>query len=552
MIIFLKRELTKRKRFLSVIISLNFANPVFASHDTTLADDTERTNKTVVIFTIDGGGTRGILPAVMLDALQKKVGQELTPLVHMWGGTSVGGIEALMLNTPSSDDPTKPAYTPQDLINLMPQEGPRIFPKSLYNSVTSLWGLYSPMYSSTGIEDVADDYFGETYLSESLSNVIVAGFDITRNVPIFFKSTSAKVKEEADFKMKDVARFTSSAQTYFPVASIQSKTGRVVSGIDGGNVCNNITMCAIVEARKKFPNATDWLVVNFGTGRVVKTVDYDSVRDKGALHWVRPTISITMDGVSSVVDYQLNELLPPVELGDGYYKRRYYRFQPVIPESLSALDSVENLASLRMIAETFVQEHDAEFDAIAEELRSINGKKRNSKRLYPILSSRTSQREPKDSDDISGSRDLDDLSASLESLSLVSHAKSMESLHYSSDSDDESSTYTSDSSLRYISSSDDESVSPFDTEQDSDPKGKKPLPTPSIQVASSSNGTVNDDLRENLARLGVRSTSPTISQDRRPKPLIPSLSSPRLDLTKVKLKASPRDMKEDEEKDGML
>ena len=107
MIIFLKREFTKRKRFLSVIISLNFANPVFASHDTTLADDTERTNKTVVIFTIDGGGTRGILPAVMLDALQKKVGQELTPLVHMWGGTSVGGIEALMLNTPSSDDPTK-------------------------------------------------------------------------------------------------------------------------------------------------------------------------------------------------------------------------------------------------------------------------------------------------------------------------------------------------------------------------------------------------------------------------------------------------------------
>ncbi|MGN6671291.1 MAG: patatin-like phospholipase family protein, partial [Candidatus Nucleicultricaceae bacterium] len=448
MFMLLKRYLFRSKNFLPIIISCKLIIPAFASSDIGSSEQSGKKNKTVVIFTIDGGGTRGILPAVMLDALQKKVGQELTPLVHMWGGTSVGGIEALMLNKPSANDPTKPAFSPQDLINLMPQEGDRIFPKSLYNSVTSLWGLWSPLYPSTGIEDVADDYFGNTYLSESLSNVIVAGFDVTRNVPVFFKSASAKNKDDSDFMMKDVARFTSSAQTYFPVASIQSKTGRVVSGIDGGNVCNNITMSAIVEARKKFPDATDWLVVNFGTGRVVKTVDYDTIQNKGALYWVLPTINITMDGVSSVVDYQLNELLPPVEMGDGYYKRRYYRFQPVIPESLSALDSVENLSALRMIAETFVQEHDAEFDAIAEELRTINGQqKRKSRVLYPTLSTPTTKREYKN---------IDELSASLENLSLIAHTEGGSSPDLS-DSDEDSSIFTSENSSPYSTSSGDES-----------------------------------------------------------------------------------------------
>lgn len=545
MFMLLNRYLFGSKKFLPIIISCQLIAPVFASSDIGLSEPSGKKSKTVVIFTIDGGGTRGILPAVMLDALQKKVGQELTPLVHMWGGTSVGGIEALMLNKPRTDDPTKPAYSPQDLIDLMPQEGGRIFPKSLYNSVTSLWGLWSPLYPSTGIENVADDYFGDTYLSESLSNVIIAGFDITRNVPVFFKSGSAKNKDDSDFKMKDIARFTSSAQTYFPVASIQSKTGRVVSGIDGGNVCNNITMSAIVEARKKFPDATDWLVVNFGTGRVVKTVDYDTIQNKGALYWVRPTISITMDGVSSVVDYQLNELLPPVEMGDGYYKRRYYRFQPVIPESLSGLDSVENLSSLRMIAETFVQEHDAEFDAIAEELRTINGQqKRHSRVLYPTLSTPTTKKEP---------LNLDELSASLEKLSLIAQHEGGSSRD-SSDSDEEgSSILASYNSSPYSTSSEDESDEISEFKQLSKSKHRDGRILSMSKPSFVSHPPVDEDLRESLILLSEKKSSPTLSSKRpvSPKPLLPSLSTPRLDLTKVRLVPNPHNDGTNDPEDGL-
>lgn len=502
-----------------VLFTALTSNTVEASNPSSSEESGSSTKKTAVIFTIDGGGTRGIMPAVMLDAIQKKLGSDLATKVHMWGGASIGGIEAMMLNVPSDDDPTKPKYSPKDLIDLMPLEGSRIFPKSWYNTITSGGGLWAPHYPSSGIEDVSMQYFGDTYLSQSLSSVIVSGFDIGRNMPVFFKSSSAKVKEDSDFHMRDVARLTSSAQTYFPVAQIQSRTGKVVCGIDGGNVCNNITMSAIVEARKKFQDATDWLVVNFGTGRVVKTVDYDSIKNKGMLYWVRPTINITMDGVSSVVDYQLNELLPPVELGDGYYKRRYYRFQPTIPESLSALDSIENLPALRMIAETFVQEHDSEFTAIAEELSTIfGGKKRGSRLLSPMFSEYTTERT---------NRDLDDLSLALSSLQVSQPMRLIDPRELpdnsGSDTDSTRSLLSSPGS-----SSDDE---PYDDDLDYD--FTEPSRVMSTSASSSSDSSDQDGNALSIEPV-QRSTSPKHPQSSPRANLLPSMSSPRLDLSEVK------------------
>lgn len=522
---YLLRLISRFKLSVVLLIYMQAISPIFSSSVSASSVTPSPDKKTVVIMTIDGGGTRGIIPAVLLDALQRKVGQHLAGLVDMWGGTSIGGIEALMLNKPDEDDPSKPQYSPKDLIDLMPREGGRIFPKSFYNRVSSGWGLWAPLYPSSGIESVAQEYFGDTYLSQSVSNVIVAGFDISRNVPIFFKSTSAKAREECDYKMCDVARFTSSAQTYFPVASIQSKTGRVVSGIDGGNVCNNITMSAIVEARKKFPEATDWLVVNFGTGRVVKTVDYNSVRDKGTLHWVRPTISITMDGVSSVVDYQLNELLPPIEMGDGYYKRRYYRFQPTIPESIASLDSIENLSALRMIAETYVQEHDAELEAIAEEIITINGgKKRGSRILSSMLSEPISPEHHE--------RTIDHLSDAISTLKLESHTPL-------SDSDD-SSQHSESSYSSYTSSDDDLTLD----NEIRHPEEKKESQF-SLMYASLRSGERLESERLSDVALPHDSITSQRPAPVSPRKLLPSLSSPRFDLTQLKASKKAPDLNDE-------
>ncbi len=44
------------------------------------------------ILSIDGGGTRGVIPATLLDALQQTTGQHPTELFDLFAGTSTGGI----------------------------------------------------------------------------------------------------------------------------------------------------------------------------------------------------------------------------------------------------------------------------------------------------------------------------------------------------------------------------------------------------------------------------------------------------------------------------
>jgi hypothetical protein len=364
----LLNKLFLRFTFIIVFITVLSQNSYATSEST--SSSKVQPPLTGVIFTLDGGGIRGLMQLYLLAALEEKLGEPLVNKVDLWGGTSVGGISVLALNKPRSDDPYTPQYRPKDLIKLFTTKGSKIFEKGYWQSIKSGWGLWGPRYSASGIESVAKEYLGDTWLSQSIGKVIVSGFDTARYIPAFFKSESAKERPDQEFLMKDVARLTSAAQTYFPPARIVSKSGRVVEGIDGGNVANNITASALVEARKRLP-AKDWLIVNFGTGKVTKTMDYKKAKGKGALFWVQPTISITMDGVSEVVHYQLNELFPPVKCDNDFYKQRYYRFQPVLPEKNSGLDdaSPSNIRELCIIAERAVIEHDHELDAIAEELR---------------------------------------------------------------------------------------------------------------------------------------------------------------------------------------
>ncbi|MGN6670590.1 MAG: hypothetical protein ACTHJ4_03550, partial [Candidatus Nucleicultricaceae bacterium] len=64
---------------------------------------------------------------------------------------------------------------------------------------------------------------------------------------------------------------------------------------------------------------------------------------------------------------------------------------------------------------------------------------------------------------------------------------------------------------------------------------------------------VDEDLRERLIQLSEKKSSSTLSSKRAvsQKPLLPSLSTPRLDLTKVKLVPSPRNDDVDEAENGL-
>src|SRR5258708_6072020 len=115
--------------------------------------------ETIRVLSIDGGGIRGVIPALILAGLQKMVGA--TPLVDLFdlvAGTSTGGLSALGRTVPDSGG--KPRYTPDDMVRLYTEDGPRIFSRGFWYRVTSLNGWRRPKYPATGVGTVLREKFG--------------------------------------------------------------------------------------------------------------------------------------------------------------------------------------------------------------------------------------------------------------------------------------------------------------------------------------------------------------------------------------------------------
>ena len=77
------------------------------------------------VLSIDGGGIRGIIPALILAELEERTGKPVCELFDMIAGTSTGGILATGLTIP--DEHGKPRWTAKELVGLYRDEGPSIF-----------------------------------------------------------------------------------------------------------------------------------------------------------------------------------------------------------------------------------------------------------------------------------------------------------------------------------------------------------------------------------------------------------------------------------------
>jgi patatin-like phospholipase/acyl hydrolase len=85
------------------------------------------------VLAIDGGGIRGLIPAMVLAEIERRTGRPAGGLFDLIAGTSTGGILAAALARP---DPIPAAQ----LVELYEQEGPKIFHRSLLKRIESIDG----------------------------------------------------------------------------------------------------------------------------------------------------------------------------------------------------------------------------------------------------------------------------------------------------------------------------------------------------------------------------------------------------------------------------
>ncbi|HLI12599.1 MAG TPA: patatin-like phospholipase family protein [Alphaproteobacteria bacterium] len=322
-----------------------------------------RATRPVRILSIDGGGIRGLIPAMVLADIERRTGRPISELFDLIAGTSSGGLIALALASPGIGGKSRCAA--YDLVRLYETEGSRVFSRTMWHAIRAVGNLVEGKYPTTGIEGVLEQYFGELKLSDALVDVMIAAYEIERRRPYFFKSWHARERDAQDFLSRDVLRAATAAPTFFEPARIHALDGRGdYALIDGAVYLFNPALSAFAEARVLYPEADEFLMVSLGTGQMTRRFEYLDVKDWGAARWAQPVFDIGCDGQQEVVDYQLRQLLPPDPKG----RTRYYRFQTRLELGNDDMDdaSQSNMRILKHLGEDLVLRNQGSLRALCQ------------------------------------------------------------------------------------------------------------------------------------------------------------------------------------------
>ena len=307
------------------------------------------------VLSIDGGGIRGLIPALVLAEIERRTGRRTATLFDAIAGASTGGILACGLARPGADG--APAFSAEELAGIYVEEGPKIFRRSLVKRIFSVGGWVDERYEDDGLNAALAEYLGDTRLREALVDVLITAYDIEGRFAFFFRSARARQDPAWDFAMADAARATSAAPSYFEPFEVTDAAGaRTYPLIDGGIFATNPAMCAYADVLAAGLRDEPAILASLGTGSLTRPYSYEEARWWGQLEWARPVIDIALDGTAQTVDFQLEALLGT----------RYLRLQTELTPASEPLDdaSPENLARLTRLAEDLIASRSADIDRL--------------------------------------------------------------------------------------------------------------------------------------------------------------------------------------------
>lgn len=292
------------------------------------------------VLSIDGGGIRGIIPALVIAHLEQKTGQPASELFDLIVGTSTGGMLALGLALQGEEG--APQFNAKQMVKLYGVHGGEIFEQSLWRKLRSVGGVLEEAYSHETLERILNQYFGAYSLAECSVPTMVTSYDIQNRRTVFFKSWH---KDHGAILCSQAARATSAAPTYFEPTNLTWEEERATL-VDGGIFMNSPSVSAYAEARKLFSDEPIALL-SLGTGELTRAIPYEAARTWGSALWVMSLLDCMFDGVSKAADHQMR-----LFLGE-----HYLRLQTPLNYASDDMDDASrgNIRNLKQTAKELIE-----------------------------------------------------------------------------------------------------------------------------------------------------------------------------------------------------
>lgn len=333
------------------------------------------------ILSIDGGGVRAIVAAIVLDALQgefKAIGKAcaIGDCFDLIAGTSSGSFVAAALCLPRPDG--GPGPTPAEIRWFFEDTSRRVFPSKWYCNIPILGRLpqlFGPLHDAARLNAVLKEQFGDVVFASARRNLLIPAYSIDpRDIVLFRGGPDYKNMEECKrfgmIAVRDAMLASSAAPTFFPPHRVMTPDGKERwTAIDGAIYLNDPAMTAVSEASRLFPG-DDIHVISLGTGRQTRNYPFEKARGWGFSEWISPAgrfrtplISAIHDGQARAVSRQLMYLLDD----------KYVRFDYLLEKGRGSdrIDdaSRKNIARLTRGAMEMVEKMRPQLRALAQELR---------------------------------------------------------------------------------------------------------------------------------------------------------------------------------------
>ena len=248
------------------------------------------------ILSIDGGGTKGIVPATFLNELHQASGEIIHNHYDTFAGTSTGAIIAAALALEFNTD---------EIVKLYHEGAPRIFKKEKKWWQTG-FGLKDELYEKENLIKELERHFGDAKMGDIKKHLIVTAYDIVSEEPIYFDSKNPNHKY---LRIVDCVASSASAPTYFEPIKFNTFVA-----VDGGVAgMNNPSLVAIKSILNLGYNIEDLSVLSIGTGESSKQLTYNKAKNFGIAQWAKPLVSIMITAPSKVMNDFAKCIIEPTD-----------------------------------------------------------------------------------------------------------------------------------------------------------------------------------------------------------------------------------------------